>query len=73
MIPLSPASLWLAIEQALKALRYGSVQLIVHEGQVVRIERIERIRLSDSHGSPHVTSGQPTITMEGCPDAVRRD
>ena len=34
-----------AIDRALKDLQFGSVQLIVHEGEVVRIERVERIRL----------------------------
>ena len=34
-----------AIAQALKDLRYGSVHLVVHDGRLVRIERIERIRL----------------------------
>ena len=33
------------IESALRELRYGSVQLVIHDGQVVRIERIERISL----------------------------
>ena len=33
---------------ALKDLQYGSVHLILHEGRVVRIERVERIRLTGS-------------------------
>ena len=33
------------LETALHNLRYGTVQLIVHDAQVVRIERVERIRL----------------------------
>ena len=37
--------LFALIEKALKDLRYGSVQLVVHNGQLVRIERVERIRL----------------------------
>ena len=32
----------------LKGLRYGSVHLIVHDGKVVRMERVERIRLTGS-------------------------
>ena len=57
-------SVWPAIEDALKTLRYGAIQLIVHEGQIVRIERIERIRLTDSSGSLHDTSRRPTPTSE---------
>ena len=51
-----PASLARRIEQALRGLRYGTIQLVVHEAQVVRIERIERIRLT---GSPEAFSDQP--------------
>lgn len=64
-----------SIERALEALRYGSVQLIVHEGQIVRIERLERIRLpaeaaaqaglTDPVGSFHTHPGQPTAPSEG--------
>ena len=34
------------VEDALRDLRYGTVQLIVHDAQVVRIERVERIRVA---------------------------
>ncbi len=47
-----------AIQQALKNLQYGYVQLTVHEGQVVRIERVERIRFS----SMGKREGQPEQT-----------
>ncbi len=58
---------WLrAVEQALRALRYGTVQLVVHEGQIVRIERLERIRLTDPSGSLEHSPGQPTVHTEGC-------
>jgi hypothetical protein len=33
------------ILRALSGIRYGSVEIIVHEGRVVQIERIERLRL----------------------------
>ena len=33
------------IERALHNLHFGYVQLVIHEGQLVRIERVERIRL----------------------------
>ena len=34
------------LEGALRRLRHGSVQLVVHDGQIVRIERIEHTRLT---------------------------
>ncbi|MBI3616008.1 MAG: YezD family protein [Candidatus Omnitrophica bacterium] len=36
------------LERALKNLRYGHIQLVVHDGQLVRMERVERIRLDKS-------------------------
>ncbi len=34
------------LRSALRSLRYGSVELTVHEGVVVQIERREKVRLS---------------------------
>lgn len=59
------------LEQALQGLTHGSIQLVVHDSEVVRIERIERVRLSVSAqaqtenkvkqptGSPEVYHGHP--------------
>ena len=33
------------IFRALSGIRYGSVEIIVHEGRVVQIERTEKLRL----------------------------
>lgn len=33
------------ILRAVTELRYGSVQIVVHDGKVVQIERLEKIRL----------------------------
>jgi len=33
------------IQQALKELRFGSVEIIVHDSKVVQIERREKMRL----------------------------
>lgn len=33
------------IQKALKDLQYGTVQLVVHEGKLVRVERTEKLRL----------------------------
>lgn len=35
------------VERALKGLRFGSVELIVHDGRVVQIERKEKVRLGE--------------------------
>ena len=52
------------LERALRDLRYGTVQLVVHDAQVVRIERLERIRLTGSPEADTVTDGRPTATPE---------
>ena len=52
------------LEHALRGLRYGSVQLVIHDAEVVRIERIERIRLTDSSEATTTTTGQPTTPTE---------
>ena len=52
------------LEQALATLHYGSVQLIVHEAQIVRIERIERIRLTNSPEDAASSVGKPTTSQE---------
>ncbi len=52
------------LELALRNLRYGSIQMVVHDGNVVRIERIERIRLTDSSEAQRTSRGQPTPPTE---------
>jgi hypothetical protein len=47
----SPASLplpdWLAlVREKVESLRYGVVQLVVHDGRVTQIERTEKTRLT---------------------------
>ena len=44
------------LRTALKDLQYGSIHLIVHEGKVMRIERVERIRLT---GPPEALNNIP--------------
>ncbi len=37
---------WLALlQEQVRTLRFGVVQLVVHEGRVVQIERTEKVRL----------------------------
>lgn len=38
------------IQTALRDLRFGSVEITVHNGQVVQIERKEKFRLQSPHG-----------------------
>jgi hypothetical protein len=43
---------WLAVvRQKVEGLRYGVVQLIVHDGKVTQIERTEKTRLTTGHDS----------------------
>ena len=42
------------ILEALQGLRFGSVEITVHDGDIVQIERREKLRLTpDSFGSAH--------------------
>ena len=44
---------WIAlVREKVEGLRYGVVQLVVHDGRVTQIERTEKTRLSarESHG-----------------------
>ncbi len=52
------------IENALRGLQYGSIQLIVHDAHIVRIERIERTRLTVTSEALSQHAGRPTSTME---------
>ena len=42
-LPLSPALLT-ELRQALLAIRYGAVELVIHDGRVVQLERREKAR-----------------------------
>jgi hypothetical protein len=45
--PESALPAWLAIvRQKIESLRYGVVQIVVHDGQVTQIERTEKTRLA---------------------------
>lgn len=36
-----------ALVEALRGLRFGAVEAVVHDGRVVRIERREKVRIED--------------------------
>lgn len=52
----SPEPEWVPIVRAhVENLRYGVIQLVVHDGRVTQIERTEKLRLpakGDSSGTP---------------------
>lgn len=52
-VSLPPSPDWIAIvREKVEGLRYGVVQLVVHDGRVTQIERTEKTRLpATSHDS----------------------
>ncbi len=58
---------WLAaVKDEVEGLRFGTVQVIIHEGQVVQIERISRRRIGTSPALPrHLTSRSAKQTTTG--------
>jgi len=45
---------WLrVVQEKVETLRYGVVQLVVHDGRVTQIERTEKTRLNAPLGSSH--------------------
>lgn len=47
-----PATDWVdVVREKVEGLRYGVVQLIVHDGRVTQIERTEKTRLSPTRDS----------------------
>ena len=46
------ASILREIQAALQGLKFGSVEITVHNGQVVQIERKEKFRLNASSSKP---------------------
>ena len=67
-----PARIAKQLEAALRGLQYGSVQLVVYDAQVVRIERVERIRLTGTPEALPYPCGEPTTAPEVCQDEHER-
>jgi hypothetical protein len=40
-----PAALLQELVHALRTIRYGSIELVIHDGRVVQLERREKIRV----------------------------
>lgn len=49
---LQPERLTDRILHALRGIRYGSVEIIVHDGRVVQIERTEKLRFDPANLDP---------------------
>ena len=63
------AALLKRLERSLQGLHHGAVHLIVHDAQVVRVQLIERVRLTVSpEAAPIDDDGRPTD-----PSEVRHD
>jgi len=53
-----PRPEWLrVVQQKVETLRYGVVQLVVHDGRVTQIERTEKTRIAAPGGSSYDSSG----------------
>jgi hypothetical protein len=50
-IPLPPLLLQELVE-ALRTIRYGTIELVIHDGRVVQLERREKVRFEQS-GADH--------------------
>jgi len=48
---LSDAVLLRQIIGAIREIRYGSVEIVIHDSRVVQVERREKVRLSSDAGS----------------------
>jgi hypothetical protein len=46
--PLEPA-LARELAIALRSIRYGTIELVIHEGRVVQLERREKVRFEQEH------------------------
>jgi hypothetical protein len=59
-----------AVRKAVRALRYGSVEVQVHDGRVVQVETREKVRFADDR-RPDDRGGTDPTTLEptGPPEA----
>lgn len=57
--PVPDFTQWVALlEQKIASIRFGSIQIVVHEGRITQIESTEKIRLSnDSAGTKRSPAG----------------
>jgi hypothetical protein len=43
-LPAMPPALLQELREALRAIRYGAIELVIHDGRVVQLERREKVR-----------------------------
>ena len=53
-LPIPPALLQ-ELREALRSIRYGTIEIVIHDGRVVQLERREKIRF-DNAVTEHRTS-----------------
>lgn len=56
-----------ALLEALRGLRFGAVEAVVHDGRVVRIERREKVRIEDDPDAG-VPAAEPNFEPRPRPD-----
>jgi hypothetical protein len=45
-----PSQAWLGlVEEQVASIKFGTVQITVHDSRVVQVERVEKVRLEPSH------------------------
>lgn len=50
---------WLSlVREKVESLRYGVVQIVVHDSRITQIERTERMRLASTEGTESARSDQ---------------
>ncbi|MDF2927731.1 MAG: hypothetical protein K0R57_6645 [Paenibacillaceae bacterium] len=55
--PLQVDSVWLErIAQSLEGITFGCVQIVVHEGRIVQVDKTERYRFGNETGQASVSS-----------------
>ena len=63
-----------AIAKALSGLRFGAVEIVVHDGRIAHIERRERVRLEGAdHRSPDSRTRNETSSDRTCRTAGGAD
>jgi hypothetical protein len=60
-LPVPPETLSRIVD-AIQDIRFGSVQIIIHDSRIVQIEKAEKIRVDNS----------PTCPQEACPQTLPR-
>lgn len=59
--PLQVDSVWLArIAESLEGITFGSVQIVVHEGRIVQVDKTERYRFGNEPNQSAPSSPAPS-------------